>query len=78
MKTQQRFKSERHNAFTEEVSKIALSANDNKKIQSVDSVGTYAYETGKDLISKKEETKCNNIIKQCKKRLVLMMLQKKT
>ena len=65
--TQQRFKSERRNVFTEEVNKIVLSANDDKKIQLIDSVETHAYGTRKDLICKKEKTKCNNIIKQCKK-----------
>ena len=47
-----------------------------KRIQSVDLIETYVYRTSKDLICKKEETKCNNIIKQCKKCLTLMMLQK--
>ena len=32
----------------------------------------------KDLIYKKKEIKCNNIIKRHKKGLTLMMLQKKT
>ena len=45
---------------------MALSANDNKRIQSIDSIKTYAYGTSKDLIYKKGKTKCNNIIKQCK------------
>ena len=66
LKTQRRFKSEKHSVFTEEVKKIALSANNDKRIQSIDSVETYAYETSKILICKKEETKFNNIIKQCK------------
>ena len=43
LKTQQSLKSERHNAFTEKVSKIALSANDDKRIRSIDSIETYAY-----------------------------------
>ena len=30
-KTQQRFRSERHNIFTEEINKIALSSNDDKE-----------------------------------------------
>ena len=30
LKTEQRFKSERHNVFTEKTNKIALSPNDNK------------------------------------------------
>ena len=36
-------------------------------MQSVDLIETYAYGRCKDLISEKEETKCNNIIKQYKK-----------
>ena len=42
IKTQQKFKSERHNVFTEEINKIALSSNDDKKMQSIDSIETYA------------------------------------
>ena len=37
LKTQQRFKSERHNVFTEVISKIALSSNDDKRMQSIGS-----------------------------------------
>ena len=32
LKIQQRCKSERHNVFTEEINKIALSSNDDKKM----------------------------------------------
>ena len=77
LETQQRFKRERHNVFTEEIYKIALSSNDDQGMQSIDSIETYAYGTSKDLVSAKEEIKCNNILKRCKKRLTLMMLQKK-
>ena len=63
MKTQQRFKSERHNVFTEEINKIALSSNYDKRMQSIDSIKTCAYGTTKDWISEKEEIKRNNIIK---------------
>ena len=35
---------------------------------------TYAYGTSKYLVSEKEENKCNNTIKLCKKWLTLMML----
>ena len=66
-KIQQRFKSERHNAFTEEIHKIALSSNDDKRIQSIYLIETFAYEMSKDLVSEKEETKCNNIVKRYKK-----------
>ena len=66
LKTQQRFKSERHNVFTEKNKKIALIFNDDKKIQSIDAIETYAYRSNKDLLCKKEESKCNNIMKQYK------------
>ena len=49
LKTQQRFKSERHNVFTKEINKIALSSNDNKRMQSTDLIETYAYGMNKDL-----------------------------
>ena len=35
LKTQERFKIERHNIFTEEVNKIALSSYDDKRMQSI-------------------------------------------
>ena len=41
LKTQQRFKSEKHNTFTEEINKIALRSNCDKRIQSIDSIETY-------------------------------------
>ena len=55
LKTQKRFKSEMHNVFIEEVNKIALSWNDDKRIQSIHSIETYAYGKSKNLVSKKEE-----------------------
>ena len=66
LQKQQRFKSERHNVFTEEINKIALSSNDDKRMQSIDSIETYAYGMSKDLVSEKEMIKCNNIIKRYK------------
>ena len=50
LKSQQRFSSETHHVFTK------------KGIQSIDSIETHSYETSKDLVCKKEEIKCNNII----------------
>ena len=41
-----------------------MSANNDKRIQSIDSIETYKFETGKNLMCKKEETIRNNIIKQ--------------
>ena len=43
LKIQERFKSERHNVFTEEMNKIALSSNDDKRIQSIYSTETYIW-----------------------------------
>ena len=40
MKTQQRCKGGRHDVFTEEINKIALSSNDDKRMQSTDSIKT--------------------------------------
>ena len=36
-------------------------------MQSIDSIETYAYGTRKALVSEKEETKCNSIIRRYKK-----------
>ena len=67
LQTQQRFTSERRKVFAEEINKISLTSYDDKRMQSIDSIETYAYGTRKDLISEKEETKCNNKIKRYKK-----------
>ena len=67
-------KSERHNVFTKEINKIFLSSNDDKRMQSIDSIGIYAYVTIIDLVIEKEQIKCSNIIKRYKKWLTLMTL----
>ena len=36
-------------------------------MQSIDSIETYAYGTIKDLVSEREEIKCNNLVKWYKK-----------
>ena len=43
-----------------------MSSNDNKRMQSIDSIETYVYGKDKDLVSKREEIKCKNMIKQYK------------
>ena len=43
LKSQQRFKSKRHDIYTEEVNKIALSSNDDKRSQTFDKITTYPY-----------------------------------
>ena len=53
LKSQQRLKSERHNVVTEEINKIALSSNNDNRIQSIDSIETYTYGPKISLIRKK-------------------------
>ena len=43
LKSQQRFKSEGHCIYTEEVNKIALSSNDDERLQIFDRIRTYPY-----------------------------------
>ena len=38
-------------------------------MQSIDSIETYSYGLSKDLVSKKEEIKCSNIIDRYKKKI---------
>ena len=45
IKSQQRFRSDQHKVYTEEVNKIALSKNDDKRIQTFDKVKTFPYGT---------------------------------
>ena len=44
-RSQERFKSYNHDAYTEEVNKIALSSNDDKRLQTFDRITTYPYGT---------------------------------
>ena len=55
-----------------------MSASNNKWIQPIDSIETYVCRDSKGLIGKKQDTRYNNIIKQHKNILKVMMLQKKT
>ena len=44
-RSQERFKSYNHDVYTEEVNKIALSNNDDKRLQTFDGITTYPYGT---------------------------------
>ena len=66
LKSQQIFRSGKHHIFTEEVNKTALSTNENQRKQSINSIKAHAYGTNEEIIHKKEETKFNNEIDQCK------------
>ena len=43
LRSQLRFKSDLHNVYTEEVNKIVLNSNDDKRLQAFDRVTTYSY-----------------------------------
>ena len=45
LRSQLRFKSDLHNMYTEEINKIALNSNDDKRLQAFDRVTTYPYGT---------------------------------
>ena len=45
LRSQQRFKSDHHKVYTEEVNKIALSSDDDKRLQTFNRVTTYPYGT---------------------------------
>ena len=65
LKSQQRFKSERHDVYTEEINTIALSSNDDKRLQTFDRTTSYPYGTSVGKVCKTEllgkvNTKCRN------------------
>ena len=43
LQSQQRFKSDYHNVFTEQTNKILLNSNDDKRLQTFDKITTYPY-----------------------------------
>ena len=54
LKSQQRFKSEKHDVYTAEVNKIALSSNDDKRLQTFDRITSYPYGTSAGKVCKTE------------------------
>ena len=62
LKSQQRFKSGRHDLYTEEVNKIALSSNDDKRLQTFDRITSYPYGTSVGKVCKTEILSEVNII----------------
>ena len=54
LKSQQRFKSEAHNVYTAEVNRIALTSNDDKRLQAFDRNTSYPYGTSVGKVCKTE------------------------
>ena len=63
IRSQQRFRTDHHKVYTEEVNKIALSSNDDKRIQTFDKLTTYPYGT--------------NAFMVCKNKMLLKKIKKK-
>ena len=45
LKSEQKFKSDPHDVYTEQINKVALSSNDDKRLQTFDKITTYPYGT---------------------------------
>ena len=62
LRLQQRSRSGHHNVYTEEVNKIILSSNDDKRIQTFDKVTTYPYGTNVFAVCKNEMLLKNKVM----------------
>ena len=62
LKSQQSFKSDYHDVYTEEINKIALSSNDDKRLQTSDRIKTYPYGTNAFKVCGSEMLKCKRFI----------------
>ena len=54
LKSQRRFKSDHHKVYTEEVNKIALSSNDDERLQAYDKITIYPYGTNTFMVCENE------------------------
>ena len=68
LKSQQRFKSDYQNEYTEQINKIALSSNDDKGLQTFDKITTHPYGTN-------EFKVCESEMPSKYKWLILMIMQ---
>ena len=75
--TQQRFKSDYHNIYTQTVHKTAFDNKDDKRIQSYDGKHTYPYGIEKDLINKSEtDSRSKPISSYYEKTIILKRVNK--
>ena len=54
LRSQERFKSDGHNVYTEEISKVAFSFDDDKRIIDYDGITTYPYGIAAGILCKQE------------------------
>ena len=73
IRSQQRFKSDHHRVYTEEVNKIALSSNDDKRIQTFDKVTTYPYGTNTFMVCENEMLPKINLVIETKIKIRLVL-----
>ena len=71
LRSQQRFKNDRHDMYTEEINKIALSFNDDKRLIAYDGITTYPYRISAGVLCKQELLLK---VKKKKNRLIILIL----
>ena len=54
LRSQQRFKSDHHKLYTEEVNKVALSSSDDKRLQTFDRIASFSHRTNAFNVCKSE------------------------
>ena len=59
--SQQRLKSDCHNLYTEQINKISLSSNDDKRLQTLDKITIYPYGTNEFKVFESEFRRNSNI-----------------
>ena len=72
-RSQERFNSYNHDVYTEEVNKIALSSNDNKRLQTFDRITTYPYGTNVFKIRRSEMLMVKDLLFEKLKRNIKMI-----
>ena len=73
LESQQRFTSDNHTIYTEEINKIAISSNDDKRIQTYDKITTYPYGTSVFRIC---EVEIKALLKKRKKWIIIISEKK--
>ena len=77
LKSRLRFKSDLHEVYTEEVNKIALSSNDNKRLQIFDRVTTYPYEANVFKVCESEMMKVRDLFFESYEDLIVLQSQQR-